>query len=123
MAPPGSEKATAAAVLASLDDWLVAGTRPGDRVLFYFGGHGYYVRDLDGDEPTGFDQILAGHDVERRGEEFANTILDDDIAARLRRLEVRAQHLMMSLPILFQACFRCHFVGRRMAKVIDVPQA
>ena len=38
------------AILAGFRDWLIAGTEKGDRVVFYYAGHGAQVEDDSGDE-------------------------------------------------------------------------
>ncbi len=43
---------------------------PGDLVVFYFSGHGDQVRDLNGDEDDGMDEMLAGSSA---------CLLDDDL--------------------------------------------
>ncbi|WP_439604071.1 caspase family protein, partial [Shinella sp.] len=55
--------ATKAAILASIEEWLVAGTQPGDRVYFYFSGHGLQVKDQNGDEEDGLDEALSTFDI------------------------------------------------------------
>jgi hypothetical protein len=84
-------QATRQGILDAIDDWLIAGSRSGDRVLFHFSGHGYQVPDLDGDESDGLDEVLIPYDVrtdERR--ELQNVILDDEISQRLARLTDRS---------------------------------
>ncbi|OCP26364.1 MULTISPECIES: caspase family protein [unclassified Ensifer] len=34
------EQATRTAILSSIEEWLVAGTQPGDRAYLYYSGHG-----------------------------------------------------------------------------------
>jgi hypothetical protein len=36
-------QATKRAILRAFDNWLIKGTRRGDRVFFFYSGHGYYV--------------------------------------------------------------------------------
>jgi len=50
-------KPTKASIMASLD-WLVAGLKPGQNIMFHFSGHGGLVRDANGDEVSGFDSCL-----------------------------------------------------------------
>lgn len=38
--------------------WLVAGVRPGDSLFFHFSGHGSQVKDRDGDEDDGYDEVF-----------------------------------------------------------------
>ncbi len=83
-------KATRQAILDAFDDWLIAGSAPGNRAFFHFSGHGYQVPDLDGDEADGLDEVLIPYDV-AAGEHgaLANVILDDEIGQRLDRLADR----------------------------------
>ncbi len=85
--------ATRQAIVEAFDDWLVAGTGPGDRVFLYFAGLGYFQPDADGDENDGVDETLLPHDaVVAAGTPItiANTLSDDDLRALARRLEGRA---------------------------------
>jgi len=58
--------------------------QPGDTIIFTYAGHGRYIEDLNGDEPTGSDPddhydetlVLAGFSPENPGEE----IVDDELA-------------------------------------------
>jgi len=54
---------------------LIRGTRPGDRAIFYFAGHGTRIKDFDGDEKDGKDEIIMLSDVGKKG---ARGILKDD---------------------------------------------
>lgn len=91
--------ATRAAILEGVRRWLVAGTRPGDRALLYFAGHGYFQRDEDGDEEDGYDEALAPHDVRlvANGNPMTieNHILDDEIGALFERLRDRRAYLIV----------------------------
>lgn len=60
--------------------WLVQDAQPGDTLFFFFGGHGYSVDDLDGDEPGCFDSVICPVDFENpRTKAFDNMLSDDDI--------------------------------------------
>jgi|GEM_PF-2700236 len=84
-APSASRKV----ILDAIDSWLIEGTRPGDRVLLYYSGHGSQRKCGGGkpDEPDGFDEILCP--VDYNPETQANCIVDDEIARRLARLDGR----------------------------------
>lgn len=85
-------QATRAAVLAAFDDWLIAGTRPGDRVLFYFGGHGAFQPDQPGgDEADHRDETLLVYDSRREREtgQWHDLIVDDEVQQRLEQLRDR----------------------------------
>ncbi len=68
-------QATAAQIVAEFQSWLIAGTRPGERVFFLYSGHGTRVEDeKNGDEADHEDEALAPYDV---GEGGRNLIRDD----------------------------------------------
>ena len=90
--------ATRAAILASIDEWLVNGTQPGDRVYFYFSGHGLQVKDASGDEEDGLDEALSTFDIAAGDGDWTNVILDDEIDAMLAKLKDRA------VSIVIDAC-------------------
>src|SRR5262249_31534482 len=72
-----------AQIVAALEA-LARETGPGDTVFISFSGHGTRVKDLDGDEADGFDEVL----VAREGMP-AGGILDDDIDRYLRAILAR----------------------------------
>jgi hypothetical protein len=80
------KEATRRAILTAFDNWLVKGSQTGDRVLFYYSGHGSSVRDDNGDEDDGRDEVLCPVDSIPNIE---NVIRDDEINARLRKLSGR----------------------------------
>ena len=90
--------ATRAAILASIEEWLVAGTQPGDRVYFYFSGHGLQVKDQNGDEEDGLDEALSTFDIAAGDGDWTNVILDDEIDAMLAKLKDRA------VSVVIDAC-------------------
>lgn len=79
-------EATRRAILTAFDDWLVKGSQTGDRVLFYYSGHGSSVRDDNGDEDDGRDEVLCPVDSIP---DSGNVIRDDEINARLGKLSGR----------------------------------
>lgn len=83
-------EATADAIKSAMTTWLVKGTSHGDRVLFYYSGHGYFIADKTGDEPDGRDETLVASDAKSTGTEFINMVTDDDIKKRLDLLEGRS---------------------------------
>ena len=86
------KEATRAAILESLEGWL-GESKPGERVFFYYVGHGHYTKDLDGDEGDGLDETLVPYDavVDRAGPSVVvkDMILDDDLAAAFDKLKGR----------------------------------
>lgn len=68
-------RATKANIIKRLN-WLVAGAKPGDFLVFHFSGHGSQIRDRDGDELSdGLDEILCPHDMNWDG----TFIVDDEL--------------------------------------------
>lgn len=65
--------ATKTAILAALRA-LIAGTVSGDSLVFYFSGHGSQVRDVNGDESDGWDEVLCPGD-------WPAYVSDDDLRA------------------------------------------
>jgi hypothetical protein len=53
-----------------------AQVKAGDQFLFYYSGHGDVVRDTNGDEESGSDQVLVAYD---------NYVIDDELDELLRR--------------------------------------
>lgn len=93
------QAATAAGILDAIDEWLIAGTAPGDRALLYFSGHGTQIDDLDGDEgPEGRDEALVAIDFDPNGR-GQGLVTDDEIAASLARLADR------KVTLIVDACF------------------
>jgi metacaspase-1 len=90
--------ASRASILASIDEWLVQGTQPGDRVYFYFSGHGLQVKDVSGDEEDSLDEALSTYDIAAGDGDWTNVILDDEIDAMLEKLKDRA------VSIVIDAC-------------------
>lgn len=83
------DDATSTRVLAEMNGWLRQGVQPGDRVVFYFSGHGSQVPDFNGDEDDGVDQVLVTHDMTRGRKNGKATLLgvvvDDDINAAVSK--------------------------------------
>lgn len=89
------EQATRATILSSIDEWLVAGTQPGDRAYLYYSGHGLQVTDQDGDEDDGMDEALAPFDLVAKDKDWDGAITDDELDAILERLKGRAVTLVI----------------------------
>ena len=93
-------QATRDNILAGIRDWLVAGSRPGARVLLYFAGHGYFQADADGDESDGYDEALVPHDARLLSSDshpmrVSNLILDDEVGAYLAALRDRLVYVIV----------------------------
>lgn len=79
--------ATRSGILGGLN-WLAA--QDADIALFYYSGHGTRVRDLDGDESTGFDQAIVPVDFNRSG-----LILDDDLQRQFLLFPIHTRIVML----------------------------
>ena len=76
-----NERATASNVETAINEWLVKGAGSGDRVLFYFSGHGSQIPDRNGDEEDKSDEALVLHDVrvvQESGRKTLKGVLVDD---------------------------------------------
>ena len=68
------ERARTQAIVDRLE-WLVAGSGPGDILLFHYSGHGSQVRDREGDELSdGLDEIICPYDLD-----WDRPFTDDDL--------------------------------------------
>lgn len=70
--------ATKAAITEALFDWLPGVSRPGDRIIIYFSGHGSQIRDTSGDEADGMDEVFMPSDS-GGGVHSVNLLIDDEI--------------------------------------------
>lgn len=111
------QDASRAAILASIDEWLVNGTQPGDRVYLYFSGHGLQVKDASGDEEDGLDEALSTYDIAAGDGDWTNVILDDEIDAMLAKLKDRA------VSIVIDACHSGTISRSLSTKVGDVMES
>lgn len=86
-----NDAASRAGILAAIDEWLIAGTAPGDRVILTYSGHGTHVPDTDGDEEDGEDEALVPWDARPgpKGHPPMNLLYDDTIKERLTQLAGR----------------------------------
>ena len=89
--------ATRAAILAGIEDWLIAGTRPGERAVLFFAGHGTHVPSLT--ESGGRDQVLVAVDshFDSAGE-LQEFLRDKELGALLDRLADR------QVTVIVDAC-------------------
>lgn len=81
-------------ILAELEKKL-QNAKKGDTILFFYSGHGSYVKDKDGDEITGYDQVLVPCDFD--------LIIDDELKALLTKYIVEG--------ITFIGFFDCCYSG------------
>jgi len=71
-------QATSQGIKDAVQRWLIEDTKPGDRVFFYYSGHGSYLPDDDRDEKDdGWDETIVPYDVGKKG---LGMIRDDQFA-------------------------------------------
>jgi metacaspase-1 len=58
-----NEQAAARSISQNFQTWLIDGTRPGDRVFFFYAGHGFQAPDDNGDEEDKMDEVVTPYDV------------------------------------------------------------
>jgi metacaspase-1 len=56
-------QATDYQIRKEVEEWLIKGTKEGDRVFFFFSGHGSRVADEDGDERDERDEVIIPYNV------------------------------------------------------------
>lgn len=60
--------------------WLVGGAQAGDSLFLHFSGHGGQIKDKDGDETDGMDDVIYPVDHQRTG-----PLIDDQMHEMLVR--------------------------------------
>ncbi|KAI1349231.1 caspase domain-containing protein [Xylaria sp. FL0043] len=75
--------------------WLVKDARPNDSLFFHYSGHGGQTKDLDGDEPDGYDEVIYPVDFRQVGH-----ITDDE----MHRIMVRPLQAGVRLTAIFDSC-------------------
>jgi hypothetical protein len=88
-----NSEATANGIRQAIEDWLVAQSQPEDYVYFHFSGHGSQVRDREGDENDGKDELICPTNM-KPGDR--STILTDDQLDELFG-RIQAQNLVVVL--------------------------
>ncbi len=88
-------RATFQEISLEFQRWLIRGTKSGDRVFFYYAGHGSYLRDDDGDEADGYDETIVPYDAIRKGR---GMIRDDQFARWI--VEMPGRRIVM----VFDSC-------------------
>ncbi len=79
-------QATGAAVRAAIKTHLIEGSTSGDRVLFYYAGHGTRVDDENGDEDDRLDEAIVLSDA---GVARSGLLIDDEFDRALSWLQDR----------------------------------
>ncbi|MBI2571280.1 MAG: caspase family protein [Candidatus Schekmanbacteria bacterium] len=109
-------EATAAGIVSSFREWLIAGSQPGDRVFFLYAGHGSQLPDDNGDETDdGFDETLAAYDVDPTVAAGQGQIRDDTFDELIARLSGRRAVLV------FDSC-HSGTIARGMPKLSRFPR-
>jgi len=85
---------TKANIIAAMK-WLVQGAKAHDSLFFHYSGHGGQVRDIDGDEVDGYDEVIFPLDYEKNG------VISDD---ELNTMIVRPVPDGCRLTALFDSC-------------------
>jgi hypothetical protein len=75
--------------------WLVKDARPNDSLFFHYSGHGGQTKDLDGDEPDGYDEVIYPVDFRHKGH-----ITDDE----MHRIMVQPLQAGVRLTAIFDSC-------------------
>ncbi len=88
-------QASSADIAREFRQWLIRDTRAGDRVFFYFAGHGSYLRDDDGDEKDGYDETIVPFDATPVG---PGMIRDDQFSRWMTELAGRR------VVLVFDSC-------------------
>jgi hypothetical protein len=133
-----NEQATRENLYSAVTEWLPQVTRPGDTIIFYFSGHGSKLRDDNGDEQDGSDELLIPHDyisLDILGEALRraeNGTLDPanlprlteavEIARRAGSTEKAAEALARETAVSDDvfAHWLQHVDGRRVLVVLDI---
>ena len=96
------ETASTDKVYSAVENWLINGVGPEDRVLFYFSGHGSQIPDENNDEKDQFDEVLLLYDAalreNGRHQTLTGVLPDDDFNAMLARMQSR------NILVLLDAC-------------------
>ena len=96
------EYASTEKVHSAIENWLINGVGPQDRVLFYFSGHGSQIPDENNDENDQFDEVLLLYDVAIRAQSRPRTLtgvlVDDDLNTMLARMQSR------NILVILDAC-------------------
>ena len=96
------ENASTDKVYSAVENWLIKGVGPEDRVLFYFSGHGSQIPDENNDEKDQFDEVLLLYDVaikaQSRPQTLTGVLVDDDLNTMLARIQSR------NILVILDAC-------------------
>lgn len=129
------EQATKANIEEAITKWLPSVSAPGDTVFIFHTGHGGTVKNLDGTEPDGLNELLWTYDNDvgtniSSQEDFdirkrATAIMDETLARWLQELPGRQIVLMVDSCYgggVVDASALPHFFDREAARVKDISQ-
>lgn len=91
-----NEKATASEIKDAFRTWLIADTKAGDRVFFFFAGHGSQIKDDNKDEDDGMDETIVAYDSDPKTQ--TNQISDDVFEELIAQLAGR------KAVLIFDSC-------------------
>ena len=91
-----NSNATSVNIRKEVRNWLIKDTKSGDKIFFFFAGHGTQIKDADGDEDDGFDEAIVPFDV--LAAKPSQLILDDEINQWLK--DLRGRRVVM----IFDSC-------------------
>ena len=83
--------ATRKGILGAINNWLIKGTKAGDRAIFYFSGHGSQVPDTNGDEDDNCDEVIVPQDLQ--------VITDDELDTAMQKIPAT------EILSIFDSCF------------------
>jgi caspase domain-containing protein/subtilase family protein len=105
--------ATHDGIVAAIRKQLIEPSQPGDVAVFYFSGHGSYMKDVSGDESDGWDETIVPQNSRQNG---VFDISDDELNALFAELAGRTENVTVILD-------SCHSgtAGRGSVKARTVP--
>jgi len=106
-------EATSERILKTLIADLKFRSKPGDRVIFYFAGHGSRITDRDGDETDKLDEVLITADIKKP--KSIGIIRDDDLRYIFEKFPDRR------ILVVIDAC-HSGSITRSAAEIEDAPR-
>lgn len=85
------------AILRNLRQHLIARADANTVAIFYYSGHGSQQRDVNGDEPDGWDETIVPWDSGRSGDRPNRDISDDELNALVGELGKKTPHVALVL--------------------------
>jgi len=101
-----NKEATRENILSAFNHWLINDTQAGDKVLFYYSGHGSHIKDRapfdeGADDNDGYDEALVPYDTAPVNGSFSNIILDDELQVLFNELERKKVEVL----VIIDSCF------------------